>query len=99
MDKHLLKSNPPILKRSISRIVVLNLAIILTFVTLFIGIATYLYNMEATKELVLDQLLKYIGERGLRESAIFLDSEAYQLRFQNEYIERYNRIDDKEIKI
>lgn len=99
MDKHLLKSNPPILKRSISRIVVLNLAIILTFVTLFIGIATYLYNMEATKELVLDQLLKYIGERGLRESAIFLDSEAYQLRFQNEYIERYNRIDDKEVEI
>ena len=78
------------------RVVCLRLAVLITLVTVCAGIASYFYSMASTEELVREQLVKYIGERGLRESALFLESDAYQARFQKEYIERYKRMGDED---
>ena len=62
----------------------LQLVILITLVTIFVGFASYYYSMKTTSELVIEQLRDFVHERGLRESALFLESDAYQLRFQKE---------------
>ncbi len=85
----------PKIKRPISRTVSLQLTILITLVTIFVGITSYFYSMMSAEELVHKQILEFVNERGLRESALFLESDAYQLRFQKEYVERYTRMGDK----
>ena len=82
-------------RRPLSKIISLRLAVILSIVTILASVASYFYFMTTTEELVKDQLMKFSHERGLRESALFLDSEAYQVRFHEEYVERYKRMGDK----
>lgn len=88
------ESTLPSIKNPIERAVSARLAILVTLVTILVGIASYFYSMASTEELIREQLIKYIGERGLRESALFLESNAYQARFQKEYVERYKRMGD-----
>ena len=87
----------PNVAKPIARVVSLRLAILITIVTSAASIASYFYYMDSTEKLVREQLIKYIGERGLRESALFLESNDYQARFQKEYVERYKRTSDKEV--
>ncbi len=91
-----LNSTIPIIKKPIARVLSLRLAITITFITFLIGIASYFHSISTTQELIIDQLMKFINERGLRESALFIESEDYQLRFQKEYVERYIRMGDKD---
>ncbi len=72
------------------------LAVFITIVTVLVGVASYFNSIASTEELVREQLKKYNYERGLRESALFLESEAYQARFQKEYVERYKRMGDED---
>ena len=97
-DKPLTDPMPPAaeVNRPIARVVSQRLALLIAIVTLMAGTASYFYSMASTQELVRDQLLKYSRERGLRESALFLESNAYQLRFQQEYVERYKRMGDQD---
>ena len=83
-------------KRPIARAVSQRLAVLIVIVTILVSVANYFYSMASTEALVREQLMKYSRERGLRESALFLESDAYQLRFQKEYEERYKRMGDKD---
>jgi PAS domain S-box-containing protein len=91
-----LEDSLPKIKRPLERVVFVRFAILITIVTIFVSIASYFQYMASIKELVRDQLFKYVHEREHRESALFLESDAYQLRFQKEYVERYNRTSDDE---
>ncbi|MCP4996944.1 MAG: response regulator [Gammaproteobacteria bacterium] len=54
--------------------------------------------MALAEGMVREKLQKFNHQRGLRESTLFLESEAFQARFQKEYIERYRRMGDKDPK-
>ncbi|MCP3662486.1 MAG: response regulator [Gammaproteobacteria bacterium] len=82
----------------IAWILSLRLAAFITIVTILVGTASYFYTMALTEELVREKLQKYNHERGLRESALFLETEASQARFQKEYLERYRRMGDRDPK-
>ncbi len=86
----------PEVKRSLARIVARRLAVLIAIVTIGMCTAGYFYSMGSTEEQVRQQLLKFINERGLRESSLFLESGAYQARFQAEYVHRYNRTGDND---
>jgi len=86
----------PEVKRPLARVVARRLAVLIAVVTLVMCTAGYFYSMGSTEELVRQQLLKFINERGLRESSLFLESGAYQARFQTEYVERYKRMGDED---
>ncbi len=86
----------PDIEKPLGRILSLRLATLITIITIIAGIASYFYTMSYIKDLVSEQLIKYAGERGLRESALFIESDEYQLRFQAEYVERYNRMGDQD---
>ncbi len=90
------KGTPRIIKKPIAQVLSLRLATFITLITIIVGVVSYFYSMASTEELVREQLMKYIGERGMRESALFLESDEYQARFQKEYIERYKRMGDKD---
>jgi hypothetical protein len=79
--------------RSISKYYIISIAV----VTIFFTVGTYFFTLSSTRVNVRNQLMSFINERGLRESALFLESDAYQARFQEEYIERYKRINDSEL--
>ncbi len=100
MDKklpHETSENAPLnIKKPIARVLSLRLATVISIVTIFVSISSYLYSITSTEELVGDQLIKFINERGLRESALFLESNAYLTRFQKEYVERYQRMGDED---
>ncbi|MCP4041056.1 MAG: hypothetical protein GY731_03730, partial [Gammaproteobacteria bacterium] len=83
------------IKRPIERVVSMRLAAVITVVTILVGMASYFYSVASFEELILEQLRVFINERGLRESALFIESDGYQLRFQKEYVERYKRMGDK----
>ncbi len=99
MDKALKNESikpSPDAKSPIAREVSRRLATLITVVTILVGTASYFYSMASTEQLVREQLVKYIGERGLRESVLFLEAKAYLERFQREYIERYKRMGDED---
>ena len=91
-----LEKLPLQVKRPIARVISFRLAGLVTIATILVGAASYFYSMASTEELICEQLMKYSSERGLRESALFLESDAYQLRFQKEYVARYKRMGDKD---
>ena len=91
-----LEGSTPYVKRPIAQAVSWRLAVLMAIITILASITNYFYSMASTEELVREQIMKYNHERGLRESALFLDSEAYQARFQNEYVERYKRMGNED---
>jgi signal transduction histidine kinase len=92
---HESKSSPSVVTRPIARDLSQRLAVLIVIITTLVSVSSYLYSMATAEEQVREQLLRYSGERGLRESALFLDSDEYQARFQAEYVERYKRMGDE----
>ena len=91
-----LKDLPLYVKRPIALVVSQRLAVLVTLITVLVGVLSYFYSMASTEVLIREQLMEFSNERGLRESALFLDSDAYQARFQKEYIERYKRMGNED---
>lgn len=94
MDREL--DNNGVIKKPITRTVTTSLAIVIFITTLIIGFANYYHSLATAKAIVRSELIRYVEERGKRESALFLEAEEYQLRFQEEYIERFKRTSDRE---
>ncbi|MFK5856529.1 MAG: ATP-binding protein [Bacteroidota bacterium] len=83
-------------KNNIAAIVTKYYIIYIAIATIIFSVSIYFYTLSSTKESSRNQLFSFINERGLRESDLFLESDAYQARFQKEYIERYSRTSDLE---
>ena len=91
-----LDGSPLDVKYPIAQAVSWRLAVLIAIVTILASVANYFYSMASTEELVREQLMKFNHERGIRESALFLESDAYQVRFQKEYVERYKRMGNED---
>ncbi|MCP4139511.1 MAG: HD domain-containing protein [Chloroflexi bacterium] len=90
------KTSPSVIKHPIAQAVSGRLAILITIITALVSFSSYAHSIASTESQVREQLLKYTGERGLRESELFLEANAYLIRFQEEYIERYIRMGDED---
>ena len=84
-------------KSPILRIIYLQLTILITIFTTIVGTASYFYSVSSSEKRIHEQLNVCINERVVQESAFFLESDAFQLGFQQEYVERYKRMADKDI--
>jgi PAS domain S-box-containing protein len=83
-------------KRPIAREVSLRLTVLTSIIIILLSIASYFYSVATIEELVREQIIVYSHGREHSESALFLESNAYQLRFQKEYVERYKRMGDND---
>ncbi len=94
--KKLLKNSNQTVKHPIYRVVSQRLIFFLAIISLIISAGSYLQSMASTEIQIREMLMNNIEERGLRESLLFLESDAYQARFQQEYIERFLRMGDQD---
>jgi len=95
-SKNFLGTNKDKVNKPIAITVTKYYIIYIAIATLIFSVLIYVYTLSTTKESVSNALLSFINERGLRESDLFLQSDAYQLHFQKEYVERFKRTTDKE---
>ncbi len=89
-------TNSKKIKNTIAATVTKYYIIYIAVATIIFSVSIYIYTMASTKESARNQLFSFINERGQRESDLFLESDAYQARFQKEYVERYKRTSDLE---
>lgn len=63
----------------------------ITFIIIVVTFISYWHVESILEQQVLEQLTKYIGERGDRESQLFQLAEKNQQLFRNEYLARYQK--------
>jgi PAS domain S-box-containing protein len=85
------------IKKPIANVVSRYYVIFISILIIFFTVSIYYYTLFSARNSASSLLMNFVNERGLRESALFLESDDYQAHFQKEYIERYKRADDNEL--
>lgn len=80
---------------SLTRTTLIKMAIPIAIVIIVVTLVSYLHVMSNLELQVVEQLDKYITERGQRESTLFQLVEENQSVFQKEFLFRYQNMDDE----
>jgi hypothetical protein len=77
--------------QSITRTTLIKMGVRIALVIITVTLVSYWHVMSNLESQVVEQLEKYIVERGQRESHLFTLAESHHAVFKKEFIERYQR--------
>jgi len=84
-------------KNSLTRTTLIKMGIRIAAVIIAVTLVSYWHVMSNLELQVIEQLEKYITERGQRESNLFLLAEANHISFKNEFLRRYQAIANEDV--
>jgi HAMP domain-containing protein len=86
----------PLPQRSLARQIIIKMGISIAAVIILIVVISYLYLSSGLKSQMLEQLEKYISERGKRESSIFMLAEDNHAILKKELLQQLNSLGDQD---
>lgn len=89
--------DPLQLKGSLTRTTLIKMGIRIAAVIIAVTLVSYWHVMSNLELQVIEQLDKYITQRGQRESNLFLLAEANHKAFKNEFLRRYQAIANEDL--
>jgi len=84
-------------QNSLTRTTIIKMGIRIAMIIIAVTVVSYWHIMSNLELQVVQQLNKYITERGQRESALFLLAEANHTSFKNEFLRRYQAIANEDV--
>ncbi len=81
---------------SLTRTTLIKMGVRIALVIITVTLVSYRHVMSNLEHQVIEQLEKYIVERGQRESHLFKLAMDYHAVFKKEFIERYQRVGDED---
>ena len=84
-------------QNSLTRTTIIKMGIRIAIIIIAVTLVSYWHIMSNLELQVVEQLNKYITERGQRESALFLLAEANHISFKNEFLRRYQTMANEDV--
>jgi len=83
-------------QHSLTRTTLIKMGVRIALVIITVTLVSYWHVMSNLESQVVEQLEKYIVERGQRENHLFKQAESHHVLFKKEFTERYQRAGDED---